>query len=129
MDRVIQILVNAAALYVAILIVPNLDFAFEPEGALVKFALVALIFGLVNSFIKPIIRIFTLPITFMTLGLFLLVINALMLILTGAISNELDLGLVVGDFLAALFGSIVISIVGAILSMVLGTSRLAGRAL
>jgi len=128
MDRVIQIVVNAGALYVAVLIVPNLDFAFEPEGALLKFLLVAVIFGLVNAFVRPILRIFTLPITIMTLGLFLLVINALMLLLTGAISNELDLGLIVGDFFAALLGSIVISIVGMLLSMVIGSSRFARRA-
>jgi putative membrane protein len=124
MDRVIQILVNAAALYVAILLVPGLDFAFEPEGALLKFILVAIIFGLVNSFVKPILRIFTLPITLMTMGLFLLVINALMLMLTGAISSELALGLTVADFIAALLGSIVISLVGLVLSMVIGAGRM-----
>jgi len=128
MDRVIQILVNAAALYVAVLLVPNLDFAFEPEGAVLKFLIVAVIFGLVNAFIRPILRIFTLPITIMTLGLFLLVINALMLLLTDAISDELALGLVVGDFFAAILGSIVISIVGMVLSMVIGTGRMARRA-
>jgi putative membrane protein len=125
MDRVIQILVNAAALYVAILLVPGLDFAFEPEGALLKFILVAIIFGLVNSFVKPILRIFTLPITLMTMGLFLLVINALMLMLTGAISSELALGLTVADFVAALLGSIVVSLVGLVLSMVIGAGRMA----
>ena len=124
MDRVIQILVNAAALYVAILLVPGLDFAFEPEGALLKFILVAVVFGLVNSFVKPILRIFTLPITLMTMGLFLLVINALMLLLTGAISSELALGLTVADFVAALLGSIVISLVGLVLSMVIGAGRM-----
>jgi putative membrane protein len=123
MDRVIQLLITAAALYVAVLLVPNLDFAFEPEGALLKFLLVALIFGLVNTFVRPILRIFTLPITVLTLGLFLIVINALMLLLTGAISNELALGLVVGDFFAALLGSIVISVVGIVLSLVIGTGR------
>ena len=128
MDRVIQILVNAAALYVAVLVVPGLDFAFEPEGALLKFLLVAVIFGLVNAFVRPILRILTLPFTIMTLGLFLLVINALMLILTDAISDELALGLVVSDFLAALLGAIVISIVGMLLSMLIGSGRLARRA-
>ena len=123
MDRVIQILINAAALYVAVLIVPNLDFT----GEWWKLLLVAAIFGLVNTFVRPILRIFTLPITILTLGLFLLVINALMLLLTGAISNELGLGLTVGDFLAALLGSIVISIVGMLLSAVIGGSRVAGR--
>jgi putative membrane protein len=59
----------------------------------------------------------------MTLGLFLLVLNALLLLLTGAISAELNLGLTVADFWAALLGSIVISIVGLVLSMIIGTTR------
>lgn len=129
MDRVIQTLINAAALYVAVMLVPNLDFDFGTEGAWWKFLLVAVIFGLVNTFLRPILRLLTLPITLMTLGLFLLVINALMLMLTGAISAELNLGFTVGDFLAALLGSIVISIVGFLLSMVIGTGRIAGRVL
>ena len=127
MDRIIQLLINAAALYVAVLLVPNLDFAFEPDNAWLKFLLVAFIFGLVNTFLKPILRILTLPITLMTMGLFLIVLNALLLMLTGAISDELDLGLTVGDFIAALVGSIVISLVGFVLSMVIGTGRMAGR--
>lgn len=129
MDRAIQTLINAAALYVAVLLVPGLEFDFGAEGAWWKFLLVALIFGLVNTFLRPILRILTLPITLMTLGLFLLVINALLLMLTGAISEELNLGLSVGDFLAALLGSLVISIVGFLLSMVIGTGRMAGRVL
>ena len=129
MDRVIQTLINAAALYVAVMLVPNLEFDFGAGGAWWKFLLVALIFGLVNTFLRPILRILTLPITLMTLGLFLLVINALLLMLTGAISAELNLGFTVGDFLAALLGSIVISIVGFLLSMVIGTGRMAGRVL
>ena len=125
MDRIVQLLINAAALFAAVYLVPGLDFAFEPENAWLKFLLVAAIFGLVNTFVKPILRIFTLPITIMTLGLFLVVINALMLLLTGAISNELALGLAVADFFAALLGAIVISIVGTLLSMVIGAGRMA----
>jgi putative membrane protein len=125
-DRVIQLLINAAALYVAVLVTP-LDFDFGQPDAWWKFLLVALIFGLVNTFLKPVLRILTLPITLMTLGLFLLVLNALLLLLVGAISTELNLGLQVPDFLAALLGAIVISIVGFVLSMVIGTGRMAGR--
>jgi putative membrane protein len=119
MDRVIGILVTAAAMWVAVQIVPGLDFS----GELWKLLLVAFIFGLINAFIRPILLIFTLPITIMTLGLFLLVINALLLLLTGAISSELNLGLTVADFWAALLGSIVISLVGLVLSMLIGTTR------
>ena len=97
--------------------------------AWLKFLLVAFIFGLVNTIVRPVLRILTLPITLMTLGIFLIVINALMLMLTGAISAELDLGLVVGNFLAALLGAIIISVVGFVLSMVVGTGRMAGKVL
>jgi putative membrane protein len=122
-ERIISLLVSAAALYVATLIVPNLSFDFSAEGAILKFLLIALIFGLVNTFVKPILRILTLPITMVTLGLFLLVINALMLLLTSWISDQLGLGLVVGDFWAAILGSIVISIVSFALSLLIGTTR------
>lgn len=124
MDRIIQLLINAAALYVAVLLVPGLDFAFDAENAWLKFLLIAFIFGLVNTFIRPILTILTFPITMVTLGLFLLVINALMLLLTDAISDQLVLGLTVADFLAALLGAIVISLVGIVLSLVVKTGRL-----
>ena len=123
MDRVIQLLINAAALYVAVLIVDGLDFNFDREGAWLEFAIVALIFGLVNTFLKPVLRLLTLPITMITLGLFLLVLNALLLLLVVWISSELALGLEVDGFLPALLGSIVISIVGWLLSMVIGAGR------
>lgn len=123
MDRVVQLLINAAALFVAIFLVPGLDFAFDSPEAWLKFLFVAFIFGVVNTFLRPILRMMTLPITLMTLGLFLLVINALMLVLTGAISGELQLGLVVDGFLAALLGAIIISVVGFALSVAIGTTR------
>ena len=123
MDRVIQLLINAAALYVAQLIVDGVDFDFSQPNAWLEFAIVALIFGLVNTFLKPVLRLLTLPITVVTLGLFLLVLNALLLLLVGWISTELSLGLMVDGFVPALLGSIVISIVGFLLSMVIGAGR------
>jgi putative membrane protein len=124
MDRIVQLLINAAALFAAVYVVPGLDFAFEPEFAWLKFLLVAFIFGLVNTFVRPILRILTFPITMMTLGLFLIVINALMFLLVDAISDELALGLAVNDFFAALLGAIVMGLVGMLLSMVVRTGRL-----
>jgi len=56
MDRIVQVLINAAALYVAVLLVPGLDFDFGPPDAWWKFLLVALIFALVNTFLKPVLR-------------------------------------------------------------------------
>jgi putative membrane protein len=124
MDRLIQILINAAALWVAVWLVPGLGWNGNEWW---KFLLVAVAFSLINSYIKPILRILTFPISILTLGLFLLVINALLLMLTGAISDQLGLGFTVDDFWAALLGSIVISIVGWALSMVVGASRMPGR--
>ena len=123
MDRLVQFLINAGALAVAVLVVPGLEFDFTPEGAIVRFLVVAFIFALVNTFIRPVLQLLTLPITIVTLGVFLLVINALMLLLTDLISDQLDLGLIVADFWAALLGALVISIVGTILSMVIGAVR------
>jgi putative membrane protein len=116
MARIIQILVNAAALWVAVQIT-EMDFTGAEWW---QFLLVAVIFSLVNTFIKPILKIITLPITAVTLGLFLLVINALMLLLTGWLSDQLDLGFMVNGFVPALLGAIVISIVSWVLSLIVG---------
>jgi putative membrane protein len=124
MDRLLQTLINAAALYVAELLVDGIAFL----GDWWKLLVVAFIFGLINTFLRPVLRILTLPITLVTLGLFLVVINALMLLLTSSISTELDLGFYVDDFFAAVLGSIVISLVGFALSLVIGTGRMATRA-
>ena len=111
MERIISLLVNAAALYVATIIVPNLDYDFGIEGAIWKFLVIAFIFGLVNTFVKPILRILTFPITMVTLGLFLLIINALMLKVAAALVP----GFRIQGFLPALLGSIVLTLVNMVL--------------
>jgi Predicted membrane protein len=123
-NRLLQILINAAALWVAVQIVPRIDFSGESW----KLLLVAVAFSLLNTYLRPILRILSIPFTLMTFGLFLLVINALMLLLTSAISRELHLGFVVHDFGAALLGAIVVAIVGLILSVIIGSGRFASRA-
>lgn len=124
MDRLLQTLINAAALYAAELVVGGIEFF----GDWWKLLLVAFIFGLINTFLRPVLRILTFPITVVTLGLFLLVLNALLLMLTSAISAELQLGFDVVDFPSAFLGSIIISLVGFALSLVIGTGRRATRA-
>lgn len=120
MDRAFQIVINAGALWVATQIVPGLSFNQEWW----KLLIVALAFSLVNSYLKPILRILTFPITMLTMGLFLLVINALLLLLVGAISAEFNLGFSVADFGAAFLGAIVVAIVGLVLSMFIGAGRM-----
>lgn len=125
-SRLIQVAINAIALWVAVVLVPGLEFTGNEWW---KFVLVAIAFSLVNSYLRPILRILTLPISFLTLGLFLLVINAFMLMLVGAVSDQLALGFVVNDFGAAFLGAIVVAVVGFVLAVTLTPARLAGRAL
>ena len=124
-NRIFQILINAGALYVADFLVEGITFV----GDWWKFLLVALAFSLLNTYLRPILRILTLPISVLTMGIFLLVINAAMLMLTAAISDQLGLGFTVADFGAAFLGAIVVAIVGWILSMVVGAGRLPTKAL
>ena len=107
MRLVIRLLINAAALWVAAQLVDGIDL----EGSIGGILLVALVFGLVNAFLRPVLRLLSLPVMIVTLGLFALVINALLLWLTGALLEQLN----VDGFVPALLGSIVISIVSAVL--------------
>ena len=124
-DRILQILINAGALYAAVYVLEGINFA----GEWWKLLLVALAFSLLNTYLRPILRILTLPISVITLGIFLLVINAVMLMLTAAISDQLGLGFTVADFGSAFLGAIVVAIVGWILSMFVGAGRLPTKAL
>lgn len=124
-DRIFQILINAGALYVAVYLLDGINFT----GEWWKLLLVALAFSLLNTYLRPILRILTLPISVLTMGIFLLVINAAMLMLTAAISDQLGLGFTVRDFGAAFLGAIVVAVVGWILSMFVGVGRLPTRAL
>ena len=75
----------------------------------------ALVFGIVNAFIGPVAKLLALPLIILTLGIFALVINGLLLWLTSALSETLGLGFHVSGFWAALFGSLVVSIVSTVL--------------
>jgi putative membrane protein len=113
MKIILRIIINAVALWVTALVVPGIVLT----GDVVNLLIVAIIFGLVNALIRPLLKLLTLPITVVTLGLFSLVINALMLILTSWLSPGLTIeGGIIAGFLTALLGSIIISIVSTVLS-------------
>jgi putative membrane protein len=80
---------------------------------------VAIIFGLVNAIVRPILRLLTLPLVVLTLGLFLLVLNALMLLLTEWIANQFDLAFHVDGFWSALLGALIITVVSFLINIVL----------
>ena len=82
----------------------------------VTLLIVALIFGLVNAVIRPVLILLSLPLEILTLGLFIFVINAFMLLLTGWIAQAIGLGFRVDKFFAALLGALIISVVSFILS-------------
>ena len=113
MTFIIRLLVNAAALWVATRLVPGVEYS----GGWLPFLGVALVFGFVNAFVRPVARILTFPLIILTLGLFLIVINALMLWLTSRLSAAFGFGFYVHGFWAAFFGALVVSIVSTLLTM------------
>jgi putative membrane protein len=123
MKTVLHIVITMCALWVSARIVPGIS----SDGGLLALAGVALVFGVVNAFVRPVLTLLSLPAVVLTLGLFLLVVNALMLMLTSRLSGTLGLGFHVAGFGAALVGSIVISIVGVLLSAVLSPKPLPPR--
>jgi putative membrane protein len=108
-------LLNAGALWVAAALVPGLDF----NGGLGRLLLVAAVFGIVNSTLRPLLTILTCPLIIVTLGLFTLVINAFMLLVTGWLSESWNLGFTVSGFWAAFFGGLVVGLVSMLLSAAL----------
>lgn len=84
----------------------------ELEEKILPLLLVALILGLVSTFIEPVIKLLSLPFIILTLGFLLLVINALMLMLTAALADAFDLGFHVDGFWSALVGAIIVTLVG-----------------
>lgn len=100
-------------MWVAAAIVPGLDFSGGPGRLL----LVAAVFGIVNSTLRPLLTILTCPLIVLTLGFFTLVLNALMLLVTGWLSESWNLGFTVSGFWAAFFGGLVVGLVSMLLSL------------
>ncbi len=117
MRLVIWLVTNAVALAVAAWLVDGISFEGPTSGQAewqdkaVPLLVVALIMGLVSAIVEPVVKFLSIPFIILTLGLFLLVINALMLMLTGWIAEQADLGFTVEGFWPALFGAIIITIV------------------
>jgi len=107
-------LINALAIYVASKVVPGIY--VRDEWAIV---VVALILGLVNAFIRPLIKFFTCPLIVLTLGLFTFVINAAMLGLTAWVAGQLGIRFEVAGFWAAFWGALVISLVSLALTLLI----------
>jgi putative membrane protein len=112
--------INTIALYVAVRLLPGL----EHTGSGLALLGVALIFGLINAAVKPFVVLLSCPLVLMTFGLYLLVINGLMLLFTAWVSDILELGFEVQGFGWAILGAIVIGLVSfAINSLIVNESQ------
>jgi putative membrane protein len=115
----LRLIITAVALWVATQVVHGI----HHDGSALTLLLVAVLFGVVNAFIGTVLKLFTLPITILTLGLFALVVNALLLWLTGALSQSLGLGFHVDGFVPSFWGALVISVTRAVLNLFLTESK------
>ncbi len=109
---VLRLLLNAAALWAAVRLVRGVSF----DGSVLAFLGVAVVFGVVNMVVKPLLQLFSIPLLLLTLGLFALVINGIVLWFTAALSSALGLGFHVSGFWAAFLGGLVVSVVNLLLS-------------
>lgn len=118
MKMLLSVAANALALWVASLLIPGIQFGGEGWSLVLTALGVGLLFGVLNSVVRPLLQILSIPLILVTLGLFLLVINAIMLWMTSWLAGVLTLDFNVATFFwDAVLGSIIVSVVG----MVTGT--------
>jgi putative membrane protein len=112
----LRLLATAVAVWVATKLVPGITYS----GSLLGLVGVALVFGFMNAIIRPILFFLTCPLVLVTLGLFVFVLNAFMLMLTSAVASSLGLDFHVSGFIPALLGALVIGLVSALLNAFVG---------
>ncbi len=115
---ILRWIINAIALYLAVLVLPG---RIDLTSGLVSIIWLALIFGLINALVRPLISILTCPLIILTLGLFTLVINTFMFWLTSVIGQSFNLGLIIHEPVLwnAFLGGLIVSIVSFVLTMIL----------
>lgn len=126
MQFLARLAINAFAIWLAAEWVTGIAIA-KPGPDALQYAgvvlVIALVFTLVNMLVKPVVQLLALPLVILTLGLFLLVVNALMLMLTAWVTDHLNYGLFVEDFGAAFWGALLISIVNLLLGWLVPERR------
>jgi putative membrane protein len=116
MRFLLRLLITAASLWVAVRFIPGIQYTGHWVGLLA----VALVFGLVNAIIRPILFMLTCPLVLVTLGLFVFVLNGIMLWLTGELSGALGIDFAVTGIVPAVLGALCVSVVSTILSVFVG---------
>ena len=112
---ILRWLINAIALFLAVYFVPGVVL----QGGWVSVIWLALIFGLINAFLRPLLKLLTCPLIFLTLGLFTLLINTFLFWLTGLAGQMFGVGFTVDGFWAAFLGGLVVTVVSVIMSLIL----------
>ncbi|MBG6191094.1 putative membrane protein [Arthrobacter sp. CAN_A212] len=126
---VVRILINALALFVAAWLLPGIAVGSTTAGedttaVVLSYLFVGLVFGIVNALVRPIVALLSLPLTILTLGLFTIVINAGMLMLTAWLTSFTPIQFSVDDFFwSAILGSLIISVVSMVAGSLTGTRR------
>ncbi|HSB52548.1 MAG TPA: phage holin family protein [Dissulfurispiraceae bacterium] len=115
----LQIMINALSIAAAVKLVDGIVFT----GEWWKMIIIGALFGIVNSLIKPFVQLITFPLIILTLGIFTLVVNTMMLGLTEWLSKPLALGLEIHGFWPTFWGALIVSIVSMLLSAVTGLRR------
>ncbi|MEU1512418.1 phage holin family protein [Streptomyces sp. NPDC005811] len=117
---VVKTIANAGALAVAVWALSGITLTGDNKGKeIVTLLVVALLFGLVNFLVKPIVKVLTFPLFILTLGLITLIVNALMLLLTSWLAGAFDLSFHVDGFWTAVGGGLIVSVVSWALNVVL----------
>jgi putative membrane protein len=122
---IIRWVINGIALYAAIFLLAGRGVTFT--GDWISIIWLALIFGLINAFLRPLINVLTCPLIILTLGLFTLLTNTLLFWLTGQIGQSFNLGLSVNGFWPAFLGGLIVSVVSIILSMLIHDGKVRRR--
>ena len=124
MEFIARLLATMAGLWVSTLLVPSISVSSSSASeTVIVLAVVALVFTLVNSLIKPVVKTLAFPLYVLTFGLFALVTNSALFALTGWISTRLGAPLSTGGFWSCLAGAIITSVVASGVSGLLGDKK------
>ena len=117
MDFIARLIATMAGLWVTTLLVPSISITSTTASeTVIAFAVIAFVFTLVNSIIKPVVETLAFPLYLLTFGLFALVTNSLLFALTGWLSTSLGIPMTTGGFLSCLAGAVITSVVTSVVS-------------